>query len=187
MPRYADERDYPDPRGVPQRREARDVRDDRERGPPSRGERRTTERDIRDDPMELRPDPRLDSRIDPRANAGVRREPAPERGPDVRGEPEVVYRDERTGQLYREPPRAYRDDRDDLQPPRRPIIDPARDRDQGRPEYNEYFLPGEGVDREVIQHEICRYLGQDATCRPGRHPDVRPPSFNASREELMVV
>jgi hypothetical protein len=32
--------------------------------------------------------------------------------------------------------------------------------------YNEYFVPGGGIDREVIQHEICRYLGNDATVRP---------------------
>ena len=40
------------------------------------------------------------------------------------------------------------------------------------PSYNEYFLPGEGIDREVIQSEICRYLGQDATCKPGAHTDI---------------
>jgi hypothetical protein len=32
--------------------------------------------------------------------------------------------------------------------------------------YNEYFLPDAGIDWEVLQHEICRYLGNDATVRP---------------------
>ena len=32
---------------------------------------------------------------------------------------------------------------------------------------NEYFLPGEGIDREVITADICRYLGGDARVRPG--------------------
>ena len=31
---------------------------------------------------------------------------------------------------------------------------------------NTYFLPGEGISREVIQADICRYLGPDATCMP---------------------
>ena len=39
-----------------------------------------------------------------------------------------------------------------------------------RPErQNEYFVPGEGISREVIQADICRYLGNDALVRPGVH------------------
>jgi hypothetical protein len=34
---------------------------------------------------------------------------------------------------------------------------------------NEYFVPGEGISREVIQADICRYLGNDALVRPGLH------------------
>ncbi|KAJ6022271.1 hypothetical protein N7540_007775 [Penicillium herquei] len=34
---------------------------------------------------------------------------------------------------------------------------------------NEYFIPGEGISREVIQADICRYLGNDALVRPGSH------------------
>ncbi|KAJ4658490.1 hypothetical protein HRR90_002046 [Exophiala dermatitidis] len=49
----------------------------------------------------------------------------------------------------------------------------SRDRDSVRPEYTEYFCPGEGIEREVIQHEICKYLGQDATCRPTRSDEAR--------------
>ncbi|CAG8211982.1 unnamed protein product [Penicillium salamii] len=48
---------------------------------------------------------------------------------------------------------------------------------EARPErQNEYFIPGEGISREVIQADICRYLGNDALVRPGNH-NVRPPRF----------
>ncbi|KAL1863593.1 hypothetical protein Plec18167_000688 [Paecilomyces lecythidis] len=40
----------------------------------------------------------------------------------------------------------------------------------GRPErQNEYFIPGDGISREVIQADICRYLGNDALVKPGTH------------------
>ncbi|KAI9756292.1 MAG: hypothetical protein M1815_003876 [Lichina confinis] len=32
---------------------------------------------------------------------------------------------------------------------------------------NKYFLPGEGIRREVITADICRYLGNDALVKPG--------------------
>lgn len=49
---------------------------------------------------------------------------------------------------------------------------------EGRPErQNEYFIPGEGISREVIQADICRYLGNDALVRPGNH-NVRLPLLN---------
>lgn len=38
---------------------------------------------------------------------------------------------------------------------------------------NEYFLPRDGVDREVITRDICSYLGNDALVRPGNH-EVKP-------------
>jgi hypothetical protein len=34
---------------------------------------------------------------------------------------------------------------------------------------NEYFVPKEGIDREVITADICRYLGNDALVRPGSY------------------
>lgn len=37
---------------------------------------------------------------------------------------------------------------------------------------NEYFVPRDGIDREVISADICRYLGNDALVRPG-HYEVR--------------
>ena len=42
------------------------------------------------------------------------------------------------------------------------------------PRQNEYFIPGDGISREVIQADICRYLGNDALVRPGNH-NVRFP------------
>ena len=34
---------------------------------------------------------------------------------------------------------------------------------------NEYFVPKDGIDREVITADICRYLGNDAIVRPGNY------------------
>jgi hypothetical protein len=53
---------------------------------------------------------------------------------------------------------------------------------------NEYFVPRDGIDREVITSDICRYLGNDALVRPGTYevwlaprssvqPPPRPHSF----------
>lgn len=41
-----------------------------------------------------------------------------------------------------------------------------------RRQTNEYFCPEEGISREVITADICRYLGPDALVRPYRHQDV---------------
>jgi len=47
---------------------------------------------------------------------------------------------------------------------------------------NDYFLPGEGISREVITADICRYLGSNALVRPYRHKDVSSPnSFDPAR------
>ncbi|KAI9743810.1 MAG: hypothetical protein M1818_002544 [Claussenomyces sp. TS43310] len=35
-----------------------------------------------------------------------------------------------------------------------------------------FFVPGNGIDREVISTDICRYLGNDATVKPGTHTDM---------------
>jgi len=32
-----------------------------------------------------------------------------------------------------------------------------------------YFVPGAGIDREVITTDICRYLGNDALVKPGNY------------------
>jgi hypothetical protein len=34
---------------------------------------------------------------------------------------------------------------------------------------NEYFVPKEGIYREVITADLCRYLGNDALVRPGNY------------------
>jgi hypothetical protein len=34
---------------------------------------------------------------------------------------------------------------------------------------NEYFVPQDGIDREVITADICRYLGNDSIVRPGNY------------------
>lgn len=55
--------------------------------------------------------------------------------------------------------------------------DAERDRDrasrtqqqQASARTNEYFVPKEGIDREVITADICRYLGNDALVRPGNY------------------
>lgn len=38
---------------------------------------------------------------------------------------------------------------------------------------NEYFVPKDGIDREVITADICRYLGNDALVRPGNYEVCR--------------
>ncbi|KAK4143565.1 uncharacterized protein C8A04DRAFT_12244 [Dichotomopilus funicola] len=50
-----------------------------------------------------------------------------------------------------------------------PAIPPASARQ------NDYFVPRDGIDREVITSDICRYLGNDALVRPGTYesPDGR--------------
>ncbi|KAG0649077.1 hypothetical protein D0Z07_4371, partial [Hyphodiscus hymeniophilus] len=42
---------------------------------------------------------------------------------------------------------------------------------------NEYFVPREGIDREVVTADICRHLGNDALVRPGTYtnPQTRQP------------
>lgn len=52
--------------------------------------------------------------------------------------------------------------------------DTDRDRDSRRSaaasaRTNEYFVPKDGIDREVITADICRYLGNDALVRPGSY------------------
>lgn len=45
----------------------------------------------------------------------------------------------------------------------------ARAQQQASARTNEYFVPKEGIDREVITADICRYLGNDALVRPGNY------------------
>jgi hypothetical protein len=40
------------------------------------------------------------------------------------------------------------------------------------------FISGEGIDRDVINMNICRYLGNYAVVRPGSHSVGQPESIN---------
>ena len=48
-----------------------------------------------------------------------------------------------------------------------------------KPRLNDYWIDGEGIHRAVLQTEICRFLGAEATCRPGDY-NVRKASFPPS-------
>jgi hypothetical protein len=53
-----------------------------------------------------------------------------------------------------------------------PRVKPGADRD--------FWIPAEGIERDVITYEITRYLGQDALVRPGKN-DVCRASDGAAR------
>ena len=82
------------------------------------------------------------------------------------GDSRYVSRD----QTARNPP-YQRDDREEPGSNRQ-FIDLERRQREPAAKYNEYFLPGEDINREVIQNDICRYLGQDALVQQWRHNDV---------------
>lgn len=88
----------------------------------------------------------------------------------------MAHREPRDRGAGRDWDRSERDDR-----PRRDREprDPNRDRERDRAErdrgerdrdvprgLNEYFVEGEGIHREVMQREICKYLGPEALSRP---------------------
>jgi hypothetical protein len=158
--RYEDayERDLPD-------RRPRDPRDlQREQG--SRDLQR--ERDSRDriEPREQRRlDGRESDRIDyPRDGRGDLRATRDPPSRSVSAYPDQMERDD-------VPSRAYMDDARER---RRPPVDlQSQMREEASSRHQEYFLPGEDINREVIQFDICRYLGNDATVRSYQHPDGR--------------
>ena len=77
---------------------------------------------------------------------------------DARGDWDRSERDDRSRREPREPNR----DRD------RERRDQERDRERDVPRgLNEYFVNGEGIHREVMQREICKYLGPEAYSKPG--------------------
>ncbi|RFU33055.1 hypothetical protein B7463_g3298, partial [Scytalidium lignicola] len=52
---------------------------------------------------------------------------------------------------------------------------------RGRPaRMSEYFVPKEGIDREVITADICRYLGNDALVWPG-------PSYRTNQARSIIA
>jgi len=141
----------------------RDVRDRRLRDP--RDLQR--ERDARDR-MEPREQRRLDGREsdrmdyprDGRSDLRATRDP-PSRS--VYAYPDRMERDD-------VPSRAYIDDARERRGP--PVDLQSQRREESSSRYQEYFLPSEDINREVIQYDICRYLGNDATVRPMQHSDV---------------
>ena len=44
----------------------------------------------------------------------------------------------------------------------------------------QWFIPGEGIDRHVISTDIQRYLGNDATVRPGVGTEQYQVRFSAA-------
>ncbi|MCJ1416439.1 hypothetical protein MMC32_002775 [Xylographa parallela] len=64
-----------------------------------------------------------------------------------------------------------RDPRDarDSYPAEKPAREPPRDRTVR--DLNEYFIDGQGISRAVLQMDICKYLGPEATSRPGTYHD----------------
>lgn len=50
---------------------------------------------------------------------------------------------------------------------------PAQPAPPAVPRQNEYFVPRDGIDREVITADICRYLGNDALVRPGTYENTQ--------------
>lgn len=44
--------------------------------------------------------------------------------------------------------------------------EPGHDRGERDSGLNEFFVDGEGIHREVMQREICKYLGPEAWSRP---------------------
>ena len=196
--RHPDEYEYArEARGVRRERDGRDVREREVVREAPRARREMDAEPQRPSPRMMDPDMMGREPAARVANAGVPRQdpramrtmPAP-RDPRDRDD-EMMY-DNRPSQYppIREQPGARRfpheGEFDDIPQSVRPIIDPGRSRDEPRPSYNEYFLPGEGIDREVIQSEICRYLGQDATCKPGAHTDVWTTAITP-RPQLLTI
>jgi hypothetical protein len=54
----------------------------------------------------------------------------------------------------------------------------SRQQQQAAARTNEYFVPRDGIDREVITADICRYLGNDALVRPGTYEVCLAPRTN---------
>jgi len=47
----------------------------------------------------------------------------------------------------------------------------------------QWFVPGEGIERQVISADIQRYLGNDATVRPGQGNGENQVSLIASHAD----
>ena len=103
----------------------------------------------------------MDRDDQPPPQAARRRDPYAGDARDVRD-----ARDPRDARDVRDP-RDSRDNRDARGLAREdPYDDYGRGaaRAGGHP-MNDYFVDGSGIEREVLQHDLCRYLGNDATMR----------------------
>lgn len=80
----------------------------------------------------------------------------------------MAHRDRGTGR-ERERERDRYDDR--RKEPREPVRERERDfvSSTRGASLNEFFVDGEGIHREVMQRELCKYLGPDALSRPGTY------------------
>ena len=88
---------------------------------------------------------------------------------DDRGSLRRVDRGERSERSDRRRDEMEPDDRDRIRgdPPRenkKPRGDLAEPADSSG--LNKYFINGKGIHREVLQREICRFLGPEATSKP---------------------
>ena len=84
----------------------------------------------------------------------------------------MAHRVEREREREREQGRDQGRDRDRDRLPRgenRDRREPARDRNREPSGLNEFFVDGEGIHRDVMQREICKYLGPEAYSRPGTY------------------
>ena len=76
---------------------------------------------------------------------------------------------ERDDRRDRDRERRRTDDRDVRREPARTERESARTARGGGDGLNEFFIDGEGIHREVMQREICKYLGPEAYSRPGAY------------------
>jgi hypothetical protein len=142
------------------------------------------ERDVRDrrsrDPRDMRREPEFRERFEPREQSRPysRESDYLEYSRDSRSDLQTV-RDPPSRSAYAYPDKMQRDDvpsrsyPDDRRERHRSPIDLQPQRREEVSLYKEYFLPAEDINREVIQHDICRYLGNEATVRPYQHSDGR--------------
>ena len=133
-------------------------------------------RDLRE--MRREQDPR--DRLDGREHRRIDRQD-PDRMDytrDSRLGSQTTTRDSTSRPVYFYADQMGRDDRfsrghmDDSRERQRPSIDLQSERGEVSSHYQDYFLPGEDINREVIQFDISRYLGNDALVRPYVHPGV---------------
>lgn len=76
---------------------------------------------------------------------------------------------DRDREPVREPGRDRDRERDRAVRDRDTRREPTRDRPREEARLNEFFVPGDGIHRDVMQREICKYLGPEAYSRPGTY------------------